>query len=248
MPEGAPQKVNSVQYQKDLVREISGKIGSNSDFISVATYHSIFSRFDLKGKKIIDVGSGFIPISSQAAPYTKGLPAKGLTLVPVDINELRAKSWHLANPTEPSPGQTMVRPVQGDMFKLPFKDDSFDGGVSINTLNIAKTTEQAVEILMEIHRVLKPGGFLILSSFGYYEFTDGEKLYHNNDFTEDEMIDGRVVGSLARNLGFSGIENINLDPEKIKAEERKVAEAQSHKLKREVKAKAVLPFGLLLRK
>ncbi|MFZ1019561.1 MAG: hypothetical protein WAN61_01020 [Minisyncoccia bacterium] len=105
--------------KKALVEELKDKIVNNVDFISPEIYKSIFSRFDLKGAKILDVGAGFIPVNSQASQYINALPIKDLTLVPFDINDLKIRSWNLVNRDKPLLKESMVRPVRGDMFNLP---------------------------------------------------------------------------------------------------------------------------------
>lgn len=105
--------------KKALVEELKDKIVNNVDFISPEIYKSIFSRFDLKGAKILDVGAGFIPVNSQVSQYINALPRKDLTLVPFDINDLKIRSWNLVNRDKPLLKESMVRPVRGDMFNLP---------------------------------------------------------------------------------------------------------------------------------
>jgi ubiquinone/menaquinone biosynthesis C-methylase UbiE len=56
--------------------------------------------------------------------------------------------------------QERVRFEQGDATAMPFKDASFDGAYSMNvSMNIA----DKAGLYREIHRVLKPGGWLVLS-------------------------------------------------------------------------------------
>jgi SAM-dependent methyltransferase len=50
--------------------------------------------------------------------------------------------------------------VRGNAVAMPFRNDSFDGAYSMNvSMNIADKTA----LYREIHRVLKPGGWLMLS-------------------------------------------------------------------------------------
>ena len=59
-----------------LLKELEEEIRNNVDFISLETYKSIFSKFNLKDAKILDVGAGFIPIVPQATQYMDALPIK----------------------------------------------------------------------------------------------------------------------------------------------------------------------------
>lgn len=53
--------------------------------------------------------------------------------------------------------------VQGDLIKLPFQDESFDGLMAVNSL---EWTEVPYEGLKEMKRVLKPGGKLCIGILG----------------------------------------------------------------------------------
>ncbi|ARI78902.1 class I SAM-dependent methyltransferase [Halobacillus mangrovi] len=53
--------------------------------------------------------------------------------------------------------------VQGDLTKLPFQDESFDGLMAVNSL---EWTEIPYEGLEEMKRVLKPGGKLCVGILG----------------------------------------------------------------------------------
>jgi|GEM_PF-6798159 len=241
-------KSNFTPEERWLLEELDGRIGSNCDFISLKTYESIFSKFDLKNKRIFDLGAGFLPISPQASEYIAALPSQNLNLIPVEINELRIRSWNLAKMENANPSESTINPVRGDMFKLPFPDESFDGGVSINVINNFRKLEAVPALLEEIRRVLKPGGFLILSSFGYYKCTKEGQVFYNNDFKENEIITSNLVQASAELVGFSRIERIPLDPAKIKAEAIRKEEIENRKSSDKTKVEMVEPFGLLLRR
>jgi ubiquinone/menaquinone biosynthesis C-methylase UbiE len=52
-------------------------------------------------------------------------------------------------------------PVQGDMKRLPFADDSFDKAVSITAIEFIEEAEVAVE---EMFRVTRPGGIIVVAT------------------------------------------------------------------------------------
>jgi SAM-dependent methyltransferase len=104
--------------------------------------------------------------------------------------------------------------VAGDVHRLPFRDGSFDGYVSGGV--IEHFWSGYGPILSEMHRVLRPGGHLLLTfphmswlrrgkaRLGRYpalprEAADGEGFYQ---FALDE---GEVLGALTR-LGFEPVE------------------------------------------
>lgn len=74
-------------------------------------------------------------------------------------------------------GSTQVRFVQGDVTRpLPFAEASFDCVVFANALHYVARPDL---LLGEIHRVIKPGGQLIIEDFtvhGYFLWTWFEKL------------------------------------------------------------------------
>ena len=49
---------------------------------------------------------------------------------------------------------------QGDALAMPFGDEAFDGAYS---MNVSMNIEDKRALYREIHRVLKPGGWLVLS-------------------------------------------------------------------------------------
>ena len=51
--------------------------------------------------------------------------------------------------------------VQGDMLRLPFKDDSFDKSVSITALEFITDSQKAVN---ELFRVTRPGGCVVVAT------------------------------------------------------------------------------------
>ena len=61
------------------------------------------------------------------------------------------------------PGDSdLRRAVQGDWRNMPFSDEAFDVVVNDNGFNLLSIPEQADIALLEIHRVLRPGGRAIL--------------------------------------------------------------------------------------
>ncbi|MBN1431637.1 MAG: methyltransferase domain-containing protein [Methanomicrobiaceae archaeon] len=69
-----------------------------------------------------------------------------------DVNELFSK---IGKPVD-------LRPVEG--LKIPFDDNEFDIVVSWNVLHYNGTRQGVIEIIRELHRVLKEGGILVLST------------------------------------------------------------------------------------
>ena len=60
-------------------------------------------------------------------------------------------------------GKTVdLRPIKG--LRIPFEDESFDVVVSWSAVYFNGTREAVSQVISELHRVLKPGGVLLLST------------------------------------------------------------------------------------
>lgn len=86
-------------------------------------------------------------------------------------------------------GQENITFIQGSIEKLPFEDDTFDIVISFETIEHV-ITEVQDEFLKEIKRVLKPTGFLIMSTPNKKTFTDERGLltkFHFREFYKREF-------------------------------------------------------------
>lgn len=96
--------------------------------------------------------------------------------------------------------------VAGVGEHLPFRDASFDLALCTQTLNYASSPEQVIN---EIHRVLKPGGTVVLTVAAIFPrlhdlrwqfMPDGLQLLLKN-FTEIELVpEGRSIAGLCRSI------------------------------------------------
>ncbi len=73
------------------------------------------------------------------------------------------------------------RTVQGDVRNLPFKDDTFDGVVCYDVLQHLLDVERNAAVL-EIRRVLAPGGLFFLQVFGNKDMRYGGILVEPDTF------------------------------------------------------------------
>lgn len=102
-------------------------------------------------KRILDIGCG----SGRHSIY---LAKKGFKVVGIDISEEAIMSVRRLANKEKANAEFLV----GRMEKLPFKDEEFDGLISLRVLNHGrrKDVEMAIN---EIFRVLKKGGIGFIS-------------------------------------------------------------------------------------
>ena len=114
--------------------------------------------------KVLDVGCG----TGQFAEKIRAAVPKA-TVWGVDlVSEMLAKGsprW--------SRNADRVQPVQGDSERLPFGDDAFDFVTCANSFHHYPHQDRAVA---EMHRVLKPGGRLLLVD-GYRDAPWGWLIY-----------------------------------------------------------------------
>jgi DNA gyrase subunit B len=95
--------------------------------------------------------------------------------------------------------------VQGDVYDIPFPDNSFDGVCNREVLHLLPQPEKP---LAQVFRVLKPGGQFVVGQWIPYSHIDGpwmfqvtkkkQPLFVNNLYDED-------MRALLANAGFVGI-------------------------------------------
>jgi SAM-dependent methyltransferase len=111
----------------------------------------------LRGQRIADLGCG-------PGFYTAAFRAAGADCIPVDASE---DELRLAG--EPPPGYVLA-----DAGDLPFEDASLDG---VFCSNLLEHTGNAPDVIAEIARVLRPGGW------GYISWTNWYSPWGGHDMT-----------------------------------------------------------------
>ena len=118
------------------------------------------------------------------------LARKARTVTGVDIDEAT-----VANARNRYRGPNL-RFAQGSVSAIPFPDRSFDCVVSFETLEHVAEQE---EMLSELKRVLRPTGFVIVSTPNRIEYSD--KRAFRNEFHVRELDGAEFRGLLARHFG-----------------------------------------------
>jgi ubiquinone/menaquinone biosynthesis C-methylase UbiE len=114
--------------------------------------------------RILDVGCGTGLFASRLRAALPGAEVCGVDLVS-DMLSKGAPRWrHLAG---------TVHPVQGDSERLPFPSGSFDFVTCANSFHHYPRQDRAIA---EMHRVLKPGGRLLIID-GYRDAPWGWFIY-----------------------------------------------------------------------
>jgi len=114
-------------------------------------------KYFSKGMKVLHAGCGSGQVDEDIAGYIN------ITALDISANALKIyKSIHGPD----------CKTVQGNIFSLPFENDSFEGLYNLGVLEHF-TQEEIIKILVECKRVIKPGGKIIIlwpPTFGFTVF------------------------------------------------------------------------------
>ncbi|MBN1316982.1 MAG: methyltransferase domain-containing protein [Anaerolineales bacterium] len=134
---------------------------------------------------------------------TKFLHDLGVEIAGLDLSEKILEQARLFYPE--------IHFQKGNMLDLEFEDDSIAGIVAFYAI-VHFTTEQVETALMEIYRVLQPGGIFL------FTFHIGEETIHVEEFL-DKKIDiefmfftTEFINRCLREIGFEEIEILERDP------------------------------------
>ncbi len=116
-----------------------------------------------KDQRVLYVGVGGGLEALQLAYFTRR-PGGVVAVDPVaEMREAAAKNLKLAAEQNDWFDPSFVTIVDGDALSLPAEDNSFDFAAQNCLFNIFKTDGDLEQALAEMHRVLKPGGRLVMS-------------------------------------------------------------------------------------
>ncbi|MFD3802535.1 class I SAM-dependent methyltransferase [Streptomyces sp. NPDC058611] len=104
----------------------------------------------LKGKDVLEIGAG-------AAQCSRWLAARGARPVALDLSHRQLQhALRIGRPDLP-----VVRLVEADAGRLPFRDGSFD--LACSAYGAVPFVADPVNVMREVHRVLRPGGRWVFS-------------------------------------------------------------------------------------
>jgi len=156
-------------------RFIPGEMGVNQ-LEHLNRYYFVVNQFDLKNKIVLDIASGEGYGSSLLAKFAK-------TVIGVDIDSETVE--HAKNKYQ----RSNLNYILGNAIAIPLADKSVDLVVSFETI---EHHDKHIEMILEIKRVLKADGILIISSPDKYYYSDivnfknefHLKELYNNEFKE----------------------------------------------------------------
>lgn len=135
----------------------------------------------LQNKKILDLGGGIGIISSELK--------KSNFCINLDIEREDLKKCKVSF-------NKSIHVIEGSMLKIPLKEDSLDYVICANILEVAKSIDiknnhivkgdiviypSLKNILLEINRILKPKGVLLIT-------TPNNSYYESSKLTYDELV------------------------------------------------------------
>jgi SAM-dependent methyltransferase len=180
---------------------INAKFTGSRRFVNDLVANEKRARFvellDLDGTEdILDIGCGYGGIAAQLSGKVRSVTALDITLERISMLEIRKSQDGLENI------QTVCN---GDILKLPFRDDSFDVISLIGVMEYFPISLPSYDIweahaksMQEICRVLKPRGQLVLgvkNRFGWPYFMG--KQDHNN-LSFGPILPWRIANAFSR--------------------------------------------------
>ncbi len=160
-------------------------------------YAVVAGAADLEGLKVLEVGSGRGGGTAFVFEHAGPKSIVGLDLARTAVE--RARAQH---------GRPGLEFVAGDAEALPFGDQSFDAVLSVETSHCYGDVPR---FLREVHRVLRPGGRLLLADFRYTAAPSA-----NGDGATELSPDARFHDELI-DAGFQITEEQDITPNVVRA-------------------------------
>lgn len=152
---------------------------------SVQLYHQLVSRVDVSGKNICEIGSG--RGGGLAYVHKRFKPASSIG---IDLNQ---RAVNFCNTYYRLPKMEFL---QGDAQAIPFENETLDVVLNVES---SHRYDQFSIFLSEVYRVLRKGGYLLLTDFRYdYDMQAMKKDIDSSGFEilHYEIINTQVVNAL----------------------------------------------------
>ncbi|ASJ09324.1 ubiquinone biosynthesis protein UbiE [Thermococcus siculi] len=151
----------------------------------------VFSMLRSKSGRALDLGCG-------TGNYTLELKRRGFDVIGLDASE---GMLEIAR----SKGLNCVR---GDAYNLPFPDNSFDLVLSVTMFEFIHEPEKVVR---EIHRVLKPGGEVLIGTMNgrslWFLFKRLKSIFTETAYRYARFYTPGELEELLERAGFTGVES-----------------------------------------
>jgi ubiquinone/menaquinone biosynthesis C-methylase UbiE len=153
----------------------------------IQLYHHVASSVDLKGKDVLEIGSGRGGGAAYVRRTFKPRSMMGLDLSPKFVEF--CKKLHATDGLDFRVGHAE---------SVPFPDGSFDAVVNVESSHCYADFNV---FLQEVRRVLRPGGHLLIADFRPREFVESWRKKMTNagfDVVRQRMITQEVINALNR--------------------------------------------------
>lgn len=160
-------------------------------------------------EQVLDLGCGRGMVLLLAAQRLRGGRATGIDLWSGKDQSGNAESVTRAN-AEAEGVSDRVELVTGDMRELPFEDGRFDLIVSSLAIHNIPTAEGRDQAVKEAHRVLRPGGLMLIADFRHTSCYEdvlrelgvvdvrrrdlGWRFWYGGPWFKSEMLEARKPG------------------------------------------------------
>jgi len=183
-------------YARAYFDELAGRFGK--DYVPGRSWKALAEALlkAMNYRHVADLGAGEGTLSQLLAQRAEKVIAIDLSPKMVDYAQKLAVSNGLAN----------LEFRIGDIEDPPIADSSIDLAILSQALHHAENPQRAID---SAHRILRPGGRLIVLDLLQHNFSEARELYADRwlGFSESQ------IASMLKKAGFTGIETVIADKE-----------------------------------
>ncbi|AJC72515.1 ubiquinone biosynthesis protein UbiE [Thermococcus guaymasensis DSM 11113] len=151
----------------------------------------VFSMLKTKSGRALDLGCG-------TGNYTLELKKRGFDVIGLDASEEMLKIARMKG----------LNCIKGDAYNLPFPDESFDLVLSVTMFEFIHEPEK---VIAEIHRVLKPGGEVLIGTMNgrslWFIFKRLKSIFVETAYRYARFYTPEELETLLKNAGFRDVES-----------------------------------------